>query len=368
MQLSSLPGKHSTFNEDKIIIEAFMRPAKAVGGDFYDYFVVDDNLVFLVADVSDKGFPAAMFMMKAKNAVRSAFHTKKEFEEVVEIANFLMYNDNNENMFTTMWIASINMKTGVGKYANCGHLYPFVRHQDGSVSRIENEPDLMLGVFENPQISTHLLKLTDGDTLIAFTDGLPDAVNHEGERFGEDRLYELIKNLPKIDTSTGGVLIGHIDKYVGDTNQFDDMTSLGVHFTSFDKPEEDVISLKAETVSSTILNDTLNELLDKNGCPDFVRRNINVSIDEVCENIKEYAYNDSIGEYSVRYLIGKNYLEIEFIDDGAEFNPLEEKTEPFDDLQIGGLGIHLYTNIMDDVRYERINDKNHLLMIKCWSI
>lgn len=367
MQIHSLPNHTFSTDDGNILIKAFMRPAKAVGGDFYDYFEKDNNLVFLVADVSDKGLPAAMFMMKAKDAIRAAFQTESTFEEAVQTANSLLCKDNVENMFITLWVACIDVKSGVGKYANCGHVPPIIKHKNGTVERITNNPDLMMGVFEDAKYTCHPIRVSKGDTFVIFTDGLTDAVNKDGKCFGEERVIDAVRNLSAEEIDTSDYLIQQVDEFVGDTEQFDDMTSIRVHFFKTRKPLHKEFTISVGNAQTEQLMDAVNEMLKKNACPEDIRRNIDVTIDEVCENINEYAYDEGVGNYLVSVDAGTNYIRLTYTDDGVEFNPLTEDAEP-DDLQVGGLGIYLCKNIMDKISYERKDNKNVLNMMKIWNM
>lgn len=369
MQIHSLPGQTFISEDERFAIKAFMRPAKAVGGDFYDYFIKGDNVIFLVADVSDKGLPAALFMMKAKDAIRASFRTGKTFEEAVATANLLLCNDNSENMFCTAWIGSVNQKSGVGKYANCGHIPPFVKHRDGTIERITNSPDLMLGVFEDTTFASHPLVLSEGDTLIVFTDGLTDAINENGDNFGEERLMQIVQKLSADTLDTSDYLISQVDDFVGNTEQFDDMTSIRAHFFKTSGTETRKYRLTTKEDEADKLLNSVNGMLSASSCPEDTRRNIDVSIDEVCENIREYAYGDNEGSYEVSVCLGDNFIRLTFTDEGEEFNPLAEESVPSEDgLQIGGLGIFLYKTIMDEVSYERKENKNRLQLLKIWNM
>lgn len=333
MQQSALPANSFRTAQGEVQIQAFMRPAKAVGGDFYDYFMEDDNLVFTVADVSDKGFGAALFMMKAKNAVRTAFQAADSFEDAVAAVNSILCGDNEESMFVTMWIGCMNIHTGLGKYANCGHNMPILKHADGSCEPVENEPDFMLGVFDPAEISSHVLKMASGDTLTLYTDGLTDAMNEAGEAFGDERLLKVIEGMSKDAPEPCDYLLTKVDEFVGASSQFDDMTSIRIHFNQPEAETVKTISCETTMEATEHVLDQVNQMLEKRDCPENVRRNIDVSIDEVCENIREYAYEDGTGSYEVTAAVGRNYVRLEFVDQGMAFNPLEDAEDPlFEDL------------------------------------
>lgn len=368
IQLTTMPkGSYKTPNGN-IDISAFIRPAKAVGGDFYDYFLLEDKLVFLVADVSDKGLPAAMFMMKAKNAIRLAMSECEDFETAINKANEMICLDNSEDMFVTVWIGCINIHTGVGKFVNCGHLLPVLIHEDGTLERIENEPDLMLGVFDTIRYRVHELRLNKGDNLIIFTDGLTDAINKAKEQFGEQRLIENIVNVSQGKQNVNENIVQVIDSFAEGARQYDDMTSLRLYVSSVDEPIIKNIAIQATEEATEKIIDEVNRCLEEKNCPEDERRKLDVVLDEICENIVEHAYEDTAGTIEVRVCAGDNYIEMEFIDNGEEFNPVAEEDEEIDEITVGGMGIHLYRNLMDRVEYKREDNENHLIVGKIWNM
>lgn len=368
IQLTSMPSAVYKTPNGNIDISAFFRPAKAVGGDFYDYFLLDNKLVFLVADVSDKGLPAAMFMMKAKNAIRLAMGECENFEKAINKANEMICLDNKEDMFVTVWIGCIDINTGVGRYVNCGHLLPVVIHKDGSQDRIENEPDLMLGVFEQAEYRVHEIILNKGDHLIIFTDGLTDAINKAKEQFGEQRLIESIVNASKGSSNVNENIVQIIDSFADGTSQYDDMTSLRLYISNVEEPVTESFVLEAEEGSIEKLMNDVNRILEEKQCPEDERRKVDVVLDEICENIIEHAYGENEGKIKVNLTVGDNYIVMEFIDNGDEFNPLAEEDEEIEGITVGGMGIHLYRKLMDRLGYRREENENHLTVGKIWNM
>ena len=367
LQISSLPAEQASFYDGKIKISALMRPAKAVGGDFYDYFLIGDKLIFLVGDVSDKGLPAALFMMKAKNAVRAAFEAAKDFDRAIALANTLMYHDNSENMFITAWIGCIDIRSGVGKYANCGHVPPLIRKADGRVVKLNDEPNLMLGIFENPDITSYVIYFRPGDTIVIYSDGLTDAVNADGEAFGEGRLTTIVAGLDGEKLESENALISEIDRFAGEADQFDDMTSLVLHVCSLDSVKTMEISAAAGPGAAGKIIDNINELLTGSSCDEETRRFIDVMLDEICDNISSYAYKDEPGEIMVNAALGCNYLELLIKDRGCPFDPTaESRSADRDPLTVGGLGIYFYTSMADRLSYSYEDGCNCLKVIKIW--
>lgn len=368
IQQSSLPEKHFTGFDGRLEIGALMRPAKTVGGDFYDYFTLDRRIIFLVADVSDKGLPAAMFMMKAKNALRLLLLDGKSLPEAVDAVNRLLCQDNAEDMYITLWAAELNADSGVGSYINCGHIPPLLRHADGSVSRLDNTPDLVLGVFEDAEHSSHLLQLNAGDTLLLFTDGLTDAVNTALEAFGYGRLQQTVSELDTSAESCCERLVEKIDAFAGAAEQFDDITALSLYLSELEEPTRAALELEACTAAVENVLNCMDGLLREKHCPDHIRRNLDTVLDEICGNIADYAYPEGSGSLSVRFEAGANYLTAEVADRGVPFDPLKaEAPAPAEELQVGGLGLFFVKSLTDRLEYARIGDENRLTLTKVWS-
>ena len=365
LQVSALPDTAAEL--DGIRIRAFMRPETSVGGDFYDYFRVGGDLVFLIADVSGNGMPAALFMMKAKNALRTAVAGGESLAVAVPEVNRLLCRDNKKGMFVTLWIARVNPHTGRGTYLNCGHLPPLVRHADGTVTHIENEPELVLGVFDEAELTAHELALSSGDTILLFTDGMTDAVSAAGEPFGDGRLARAAAAMPADSPDPCAFLVGTVDLFAAGADQFDDMTCLSLRFPRLTSPVEGTLRASADREGVTALLDGINDLLATVACPTDARREIDTALDEVCANVADYAYPDSQGEILLSYSAGTNFLSLEVIDSGVPFDPT---TVPAPDTEgeprIGGLGVYLARSLMTTLSYTRSEDQNHLRLLKIW--
>lgn len=365
IQQSSLPDREFSDFEGRLRIDSVMRPAKVVGGDFYDYFYLGHSIVILIADVSDKGMPAAMFMMRAKNSIRAEINAGTSLEASIQSVNNQLCGENKENMFVTLWAACINVFTGVGKYVNCGHDYPVLRHADGSIERIENVPDTVLGVFPDTAYTSYPIQLNEGDRILLFTDGFTDAVNGDKEAFGEQRLLDAI-------TGCGGDslckhLLSKIDSFCGETPQYDDLTALCLSLSPADKPERLETELPADYSSVETVIDSVNRLLSAKGCPESVRQNADVVMDELCANIVDYAYSDGNGNFTVSTEVGENYLRLTLTDRGPAFDPTVAGGMPDpEELQIGGLGIGLVRNLTDRMEYERVGGTNRLSVLMIW--
>ncbi len=213
-------------------IHAAMYTAKEVGGDFYDfYFIDEDTLVFLVADVSGKGIPAAMFMMRSKTLIKSCAESGMSVEEVFTMANEKLCEGNEAGMFVTAWMGVLNVKTGCLLFANAGHNPPLLRHADGSFEYLKTRAGFVLGGMEGIRYRKNELQLQSGDVIYLYTDGVTEATDVENQLYGEERLRTLMN-----EHQESGVQViceavkADMDAFVGEAEQFDDITMLCLRF------------------------------------------------------------------------------------------------------------------------------------------
>ena len=230
IQNSALP--HYFPNNEHFEIYALMDAAKEVGGDFYDFSRLDkDTFNFLVADVSGKGIPGAMFMMRAKSVLSAFTEMREEVNDIFTKGNEKLCEGNDAGMFVTSWEASLDIPTGHIKYANAGHNPPVVRRADGTVEFIKGRPGFVLAGMEGIQYKVQELDLKPGDIIFLYTDGVVEATNLNKELYGDDRLIEAMKRL-EFETMEElcNKLLGEVNRFVGDAEQFDDITMLAVKY------------------------------------------------------------------------------------------------------------------------------------------
>ncbi|SEH36984.1 SpoIIE family protein phosphatase [Selenomonas sp. KH1T6] len=235
IQMGALPRD---FLEDKKSIQLFatMSAAKAVGGDFYDFYMLDEkHLVVTIADVSGKGVPAALFMMRAKTTLKNLMlmaTAPDDFGAVMTLANQELCQDNGEMLFVTVFLAQLDLDTGEVIYVNGGHNAPLAR-QAGKFSYVRHKKkDKMLGMIENLSYETHRLQLSPGDMLFLYTDGVTEAMNKEKKFYTEERLQKVLDNMSG-EASVKEILTevrGDIDAFADGAEQYDDITMLGVMF------------------------------------------------------------------------------------------------------------------------------------------
>ena len=234
IQHSAIPTVFPPYpNRKEFEIWACMYTAKEVGGDFYDfYFVDEDTLAFLIADVSGKGIPAAMFMMTAKTLLKSYAESGMGVAEVLTQANNKLCEGNEAGMFVTVWMGYLNTRTGEVTYANAGHNPPFIRHADGSVEMVKSRPGLVLAGMEGIRYRVNTIQLKTGDLLYLYTDGVTEATDVANNLYGEIRLQAVLQqeNVGDIETVCQQMK-ENVDHFVGDAPQFDDITMLALKYT-----------------------------------------------------------------------------------------------------------------------------------------
>ncbi len=233
IQTSMLPSIFPAFpDHDEFDIHASMDPAKEVGGDFYDFFFVDDKrLCMVIADVSGKGVPAALFMMGSKILLQNLALVKRGPAEVLDAANNQICRNEHEDMFVTVWIGILDVTTGKLTAANAGHEYPALKHGDGSFELVKDKHGLVVGVMEGVPYTEYEIQLEPGDKLFVYTDGVPEATNAEEELFGTDRMIDALSTAN--DETPQKVLEtvkSAVDEFVGEADQFDDITMLCLQY------------------------------------------------------------------------------------------------------------------------------------------
>lgn len=232
IQASMMPGIYPDFADQPAFeIAALMQPAKEVGGDFYDFFFVDENhLAIVMADVSGKGVPAALFMVIGKTLIKDHTQPGRNLGEVLGEVNNILCESNSENLFITAFVGVLDLTTGEFPYVNAGHELPFICHE-GSFEAHRIEPGFVLAGLEDMRYQAGCFMLAEGDKLFQYTDGVTEATNAGNHLYGMQRLYDILNR--NSDGSPEEILRAvkkDIDEFVGDAPQFDDITMLCLTF------------------------------------------------------------------------------------------------------------------------------------------
>ena len=372
IQFSALPNQISALTQRKDFdLFAIMDPAKEVGGDFYDYYLThSDTLNFLIADVSGKGIPAAMFMMRAKTELHSLTEADMALSDVFTNGNTALCEGNDAGMFVTAWQGSIDLLTGQLQYANAGHNPPLIRRANGKFEYLRSRAGFVLAGMEGIRYRVQELQLERGDEIFLYTDGVTEATNAENELFGEDRLLAAV-NATEFDSMLElcAYVRGEVDDFVGDAPQFDDITMVAFRYNGMPAlPTIRMEEASAEDIPA--VTEFVETELQKLGCPRKVITQLAIAIDEIYSNVVKYGYPDRKGPVTVQ-LIEKeepHNIYLRFSDEGVPYNPLTETDPdtslPVEEREMGGLGIFMVKKTMDDIRYKYENGQNVLTVMK----
>ena len=218
-------------NHNELELYASMEPAKEVGGDFYDFYMIDDDhFAVVVGDVSGKGVPAALFMVITKTLLKDTAAHELDPAKIFEHVNTILCEGNESGLFVTCWLGILTLSTGELKFANAGHNAPLIT-QNGEIKYLTTKPNLMLAGMDGIPYTTHSIKLTKGDQLFIYTDGVTEATNVTNELYGENRLLTVMKSgIGKAPRDVLDIVRNDINSFVQDAPQFDDITMLELSY------------------------------------------------------------------------------------------------------------------------------------------
>jgi len=365
IQHSALPSVFPPYPGRKdFSIFASMDAAKEVGGDFYDFYLLGENrLAFLVADVSGKGIPAAMFMMNAKSLIKGLVESGHDLDEAFTIANTRLCQNNDARMFVTAWLGILDLQTGHLRYVNAGHNPPAIRKEGGQFELLKSRANLVLAGMDGIRYRSAEITLAPGDEIYLYTDGVTEAQNGLNELFGDNRLLQSLNETHDLTVEERCMKVKKdVESFVGDAPQFDDMTMLCVRRNPIRNAE--TIELQPDTRSIPCVKEFLKEQAQKLMIADKQRTKLMVIADEVYSNIIHYS-----GAKKACISIAKEdeKLTLLFSDDGIPYNPLMNK-EPdihaaLEDREIGGLGIFMVRRMIESADYEYRDHMNKLTLI-----
>ena len=370
IQLSSLPEVFPPFPERREFdIYASMTAAKEVGGDFYDFYFTDDNhFMFLIADVSGKGIPAALFMMTAKTLINSQAMIESDPKKLITQINKKLCANNKNGLFITMFAAIIDINTGEMSCINCGHNPPLIRQNNGDYKYMQINPNLVLGVIENANFEIYNTKLEPGETICLYTDGVTEALNSNGEMYGEENLLKCINSVKgqSIEKIVRAIS-ADVNSFTGDITQSDDMTMLVYQYNGQVNYLEKCYKTLASQENYKNFYTWLHSVYSDWRIAGELANKIDMCAEEIYANVEFYAYGDSKGDLEVRMLKNGNKITIKFIDEGMQYNPLERPdpdiTLPPEERPVGGLGVFMVKQIADKVSYKYENNKNILTLV-----
>lgn len=371
IQADMLPRIFPAFPERREFdIYAGMTPAREVGGDFYDFFLLNkDRLAMVIADVSGKGVPAALFMVITKILLKNAVQAGSSPKEALEKVNNQLCENNEAEMFVTVWLGIYEISTGKLTAANAGHEYPAIRRAGGSFELFKDRHGFVLAGMENVRYQEYELELGEGDTLFIYTDGVTEATDGSGNLYGTDRmLAALNQNQKPGPEELLRQVKTDIDRFVGTAPQFDDITMLSIQRKETgDTGIMQSLQTEPELENIPQVCEFLEKILEGQGAPMKIIAQVNIAADEIFSNIVRYS-----GAAAVRVdcRITDGQVMIRFTDDGIPYDPTQQPepdiTLPAEERESGGLGILMVKKSMDLMSYEYADGHNRLTIEKSW--
>ena len=376
IQRDMLPRIFPPFPErSEIDLYASMTPAREVGGDFYDFYLIDhDHLALTIADVSGKGVPASLFMVISKTLLQNHAQMGGTPMEILSYVNHQLCQNNDSYMFCTVWLGILDLTNGHLIAANAGHEYPAIKRRDGSFELLKDKHDPPLGLRDGLPYHEYELDLEPGDILFQYTDGVTEATDAAEELFGEERLTAALNECEDTNVKdTVERIYGSINAFVKDAPQFDDITMLCIRYFGSSQEEDSMantITVPAKVESLDQVNAFVEERLESVGTDMGRQMEIMLAVEEIFVNIAKYAYRGTEGEATIIFSFDEEtkMAQLEFHDKGIPYDPTSRKApditlEP-NKRPIGGLGIHIVRQTMDEVKYNFLGGENILTIRK----
>ena len=344
------------FDSAGILIDAYMLPAKDVGGDLYDYQVLDDGRVFVtVADVSGKGISAALFMARAITLLHQFMQTETSPAKILSVYNDTLAEQNPGGLFITTFLAVFDSATGKLTYSNAGHNFPYILSD--SLIPLEDAHGVAAGLFSGEVYENASVPFKAGDALFLYTDGVNEAKNAHDTFYSTQRLEKKLAGISTADhAGTLSSVLDDLNSFTHGAAQNDDITMLTLLIEP--KPEEIVLRLSSELSRLTEIKEAIFRL----NVGDDLKRTLYLAAEEMFVNICSYAY-DAPGEATLKITPADAGAALTFIDGGKPFDPTADllDIDEYDhEHAVGGLGRFLTFSIADDYRYEYRDGKNIL--------
>lgn len=382
IQTAMLPKVFPPFKDrSDLNIYGLVAPAKEVGGDLYDVYVRQEKLYFCIGDVSGKGVPAALVMAMTRSLFRNITVHEDQPAVIMRKMNRALVDQNAQNMFLTLFLGVLDCETGQLEYCNAGHNAPVivkseelrVKSKDAALQdvasayRLEVVANLPLGIEPEYEFTAQTTQLQYDDILFLYTDGLTEAENSQHEQFGEERMmrdsrlrirdyrlgspWEIVQGMKEA-----------VEAFRGEAEQSDDLTMLAIRY------QRPALIMRNDIQQIP----TLAEWVEGLDIPEELNMPINLALEELVSNVMLYAYPGKSGQVLVesgrRKVEGGEKLIFTITDSGIPFDPTKKEdadiTLSAEEREIGGLGIHLVRQVMDEIYYRREEERNVLTIVK----
>jgi sigma-B regulation protein RsbU (phosphoserine phosphatase) len=377
IQLSMLPRVFPAFpDRTEIELYAVLEPALEIGGDLYDFFMVDDHrLCFVIGDVSGNGVPAALFMAMTKIMVKTRAASDPSPASIVTHVNDALSADNDSCMFVTLYLGILNLRDGTLVTTNAGHNPPLLKRRGGQFEWLTSLDGPMVGPMSGIAFKESTIQLGPGDELFLYTDGVTEADNRRRELFGNNRLKTVLDQSRAVSmVDRLGEVMNAVRTFAGDIPQADDITMLGLRYHGV-APSDVATRVFCQTIPNQLEAIPILQTAFERYVAQWVGAKpliptLNMALDDLLNNVVQYAFPNDPKEHliEVEGEVRNECVVLTITDDGIPFNPLTVAPPDLSLLlherEIGGLGIHLVRSMFDEVTYHRNVGRNVLTVRK----
>ncbi len=372
IQADMLPSIYPAYpDRHEFEIYGSMDPAKEVGGDFYNFFLIDDDhLCLTIADVSGKGVPAALFMMVTEIVIAENAQGGKTPAQILMDTNNAICEYNREEMFVTVWVGILEISTGKIIAANAGHEYPIITDENGDFQIFKDKHGFVIGGMSGIKYTNYEMQLKPGSKLFLYTDGVPESTNKKDEQFDLERaLAVLNSNKDCTPEELTRAVRAAVEKFADGAEQFDDITMLCLEYNGGSD-----MGIKTEANESNLdkILDYVSAKFEEAGASPKVITELAIAVEEIYINVAHYAYKPDTGPATVKVDIDKENRvgTVTISDNGKPYNPLEREdpdiTASAEDRPIGGLGILMTKKLVDEAEYEYKDNQNVMKLKKAF--
>ena len=377
IQRSMLPRVFPAFPDRKELeLYAVLEPALEVGGDLYDFFLLDDHrLCFVIGDVSGNGVPAALFMAMTKIMVKTRAASDPSPASIVTHVNDALSAENDSCMFVTLYLGILNLRDGTLLTTNAGHNPPLLKRRNGQFEWLTAQDGPLVGPMPGIAFKESLIQLGPGDEIFLYTDGVTEADNVRRELFGKDRLKTVLDQSRAVSVIDRiGEVMNAVRGFAGSAPQADDITILGIRYLGI-VPSDVAVSVFRQTMLNRLAVIPMIQIAFERYMAQWERAKpliptLNMALDDLLNNVVQYAFPNDPTEHTIEVEgeVRDEYVALTITDDGIPFNPLTVATPDLSLLlherEIGGLGIHLVRSMFDEVTYHRNVGRNVLTVKK----
>ena len=372
IQMSMLPKTFPPYpDRDDIDIFGQLVPAKEVGGDLFDFYIRDEKLFFCIGDVSGKGVPASLLMAVTRSLFRTVSSHESQPAHIMATINESIAEDNDSNMFITLFIGVLDLPTGRLRYTNAGHDAPLLIGKMNT-GKLPCDSNLPVGVEPKWRFSAQESVIDPQTVIFLYTDGLTEAENIFYDQFQEERIIETIRLSEHKPQQLIQSMTEAVRQFTDQAEQNDDQTMLAIQYTK--EQDKNARLCRSITLSNNIdevpqLAEFVDEFCETIGVDMSIAMSLNLALEEAVVNVMEYAYPAGTkGNVNIEAKANDQRLKFVITDWGTPFDPTAktevDTTLSAEERPIGGLGIHLVRQIMDSINYERTDGKNVLTLRK----